>query len=263
MHLLTKVTSGVDVVRDGIKDGSVLVIDVRDSSAYKEDHISTALNLPLENLLADDSPRRVADLAGSLGVKKDVPVVVYDDAHGTMASRMAWTLEYTGHPDVTLLEIPYADWQGMGLEIDDAVAEITPVEYHYIINDDMLATTQDVESRDSDTLLIDCRERLNYMERHILGAISIPYRAFASPDNVLCNLEDMRRILNGRRIGSDSDVITYDASAGTLSGLAYYALKSIDVKNTRLYVNSFQEWQRLEKPTEKQSDANYWDLSEK
>jgi len=28
-----------------------------------------------------------------------------------------------------------------------------------------------------------------------------------------------------------------------------------------LYVRSFKEWKNLEKPTSKQEDADYWDLS--
>jgi thiosulfate/3-mercaptopyruvate sulfurtransferase len=48
---------------------------------------------------------------------------------------------------------------------------------------------------------------------------------------------------------------------GTLSGLAYYALKSVGLSNAKLYVRSFKEWKNLQKPTEKQEDASYWDLS--
>jgi thiosulfate/3-mercaptopyruvate sulfurtransferase len=48
---------------------------------------------------------------------------------------------------------------------------------------------------------------------------------------------------------------------GTLSGLAYYALKSVGMPNVRLYVRSFREWKELAKPIAKQEHANYWDLS--
>jgi thiosulfate/3-mercaptopyruvate sulfurtransferase len=43
--------------------------------------------------------------------------------------------------------------------------------------------------------------------------------------------------------------------------LGYYALKSIGMENVKLYVRSFKEWKALEKPIERQNDANYWDLS--
>jgi thiosulfate/3-mercaptopyruvate sulfurtransferase len=112
-----------------------------------------------------------------------------------------------------------------------------------------------------DGILIDNRERLNFLEQHIPGAISLPYRTLATPDKILRPKEDMRRLLENRGITGNSEIITYCGSVGTLSGLAYYALKSVGLPNAKLYVRSFKEWKSLQKPTEKQEDANYWDLS--
>jgi thiosulfate/3-mercaptopyruvate sulfurtransferase len=68
-------------------------------------------------------------------------------------------------------------------------------------------------------------------------------------------------MMQNRNITGDSEIITYCGSVGTLSGLGYYALKSLGINNVKLYVRSFKEWKSLEKPIEKQNDANYWDLS--
>jgi len=43
--------------------------------------------------------------------------------------------------------------------------------------------------------------------------------------------------------------------------LAYYALKSVNHPNLKLYVRSFKEWKNLKKPIDKQENAHYWDLS--
>ena len=110
-------------------------------------------------------------------------------------------------------------------------------------------------------ILVDNRERLNYLEQHIPGALSLPYRTLSSQDKILRPKEDMKRLLDNRGISGDSEIITYCGSVGTLSGLAYYALKSVGLPNAKLYVRSFKEWKSLSKPTEKQEDANYWDLS--
>ncbi len=71
----------------------------------------------------------------------------------------------------------------------------------------------------------------------------------------------MKRLLDNRGISGNSEIITYCGSVGTLSGLAYYALKSVGLPNVKLYVKSFKEWKGLEKPIAKQEDAHYWDLS--
>ena len=258
-----KITIDVDSLRSEIRDKSVRVIDVRRENDYKQDHITSAVNLPLANLLSDDSPERVLKIFNSLGIDDETRVVVYDDTFGALASRVAWTLEYLGHSDVTLLETTYSNWKSLGLENDSQTPEIQNKEHSMNLQPDILATSdylQSAKDRD-DVILIDNRERLNFLEQHIPGAISLPYRTLATTDKILRSKEDMRRLLDNRGISGNSEIITYCGSVGTLSGLAYYALKSADLPNAKLYVRSFKEWKNLEKPTEKQEDANYWDLS--
>lgn len=258
-----KTTTNVDSLRSEIRDKSVRVIDVRREDDYKQSHIPTAVNLPLANLLSDDSPERVLKLVNSMGIDDETPVVVYDDTFGALASRVAWTLEYLGHSEVSLLETTFSTWKSLGLENDNQVPNVQSKEHSLHLRPDILATSDYLEqSKDnSDVILIDNRERLNYLEQHIPGAINLPYRTLSTPDKILRPKDDMKRLLENRRISGDSEIITYCGSVGTLSGLAYYALKSVGLPNVKLYVRSFKEWKGLEKPVVKQQDAHYWDLS--
>jgi len=259
----TKITTDIDSVRSEIRDNSIRLIDVRRESDYKEDHISGAVNLPLATLLSDDSPERVLKLFNSVGIDDETSVVVYDDTFGALASRVAWTLEYIGHSDVSLLETTYGHWKSLGLENDSVTPEIQNKDHSMNLQSDIMATSDyldSVKTRD-DVILIDNRERLNFLEQHIPGAVSLPYRTLASSDKILRPKEGMKRLFDNRGISENSEIITYCGSVGTLSGLAYYALKSVGMNNAKLYVRSFKEWKNLQKPTEKQEDANYWDLS--
>ena len=110
-------------------------------------------------------------------------------------------------------------------------------------------------------IVIDNRERLNYLEQHIPGAINIPYLTLSSENKILKPKEELKRLLKNRNIPENAEIITYCGSVGTLSGLAYYALQSADYQNVKLYVRSFKEWKGLNKPIIKQENANYWDLS--
>ena len=258
-----KITTDVDSLRSEIRDKSVRVIDVRREDDYKQDHIPTAVNLPLANLLSDDSPERVLKLINTMGIDDETPVVVYDDTFGALASRVAWTLEYLGHSDVTLLETTYNNWKSLGLESDSQIPEIQRKEHSLNLQPNILATSDYLESakQRDDVILIDNRERLNFLEQHIPGAINLPYRTLATKDKILRPKDDMKRLLENRGVTGNSEIITYCGSVGTLSGLAYYALKSVGLPNAKLYVRSFKEWKNLQKPTEKQEDAHYWDLS--
>jgi len=259
----TKITTDIDSVRSEIRDNSICVIDVRRESDYKEDHISGAVNLPLATLLSDDSPERVLKLFNSVGIDDETSVVVYDDTFGALASRVAWTLEYIGHSDVSLLETTYGHWKSLGLENDSVTPEIQNKDHSMNLQSDIMATSDYLDSAKTrdDVILIDNRERLNFLEQHIPGAVSLPYRTLASSDKILRPKEGMKRLFDNRGISENSEIITYCGSVGTLSGLAYYALKSVGMNNAKLYVRSFKEWKNLQKPTEKQEDANYWDLS--
>ena len=258
-----KTTIDIDSLRSEIRDKSVRVIDVRREDDYKQNHIPTAVNLPLANLLSDDSPERVQKLFSSLGIDDEIPVVVYDDTFGALASRVAWTLEYIGHSDVSLLETTYGKWKSLGLENETDVPELQSKQHSLNLKPEILATSDYLEQskEKEDVTLIDNRERLNYLEQHIPGAISLPYRTLATNDKILRPKEDMKRLLENRGVSDNSEIITYCGSVGTLSGLAYYALKSVGLSNVKLYVRSFKEWKNLKKPTSKQEDANYWDLS--
>ena len=258
-----RTTIDADSLRSELRDNSVRVIDVRREEDYKQSHIPNAANLPLANLLADDSPDKVLKTAQSFGIDDETPVVVYDDTFGALASRVAWTLQYIGHEDVSLLDVTYVQWKSLGLENDTKIPSFGKKDHSLKIHPDILATADYLENakEKENVILVDNRERLNYLEQHIPGAINIPYRTLASADKILRSKDELKRLLQNRNVKSDAEVITYCGSVGTLSGLAYYALKSVDHPNVKLYVRSFKEWKNLNRPIVKQENADYWDLS--
>ena len=110
-------------------------------------------------------------------------------------------------------------------------------------------------------MLIDSRERLNFLSEHIPEAVNLPYTMLRADGKVLSKSDDIRRLLQNRGIHENSELVTYCGSVGTLSGLVYYGLKLAGLKNVRLYAKSFKEWKALGKPKAEFKDANYWDLS--
>jgi len=260
---LSKPTVDADHLRGQLRDNSVRVIDVRRAEDYKKDHIPKSVNLPLAELLADDSPEKVLKIAQNLGIDDQTPVVVYDDTFGALASRVAWTLQYLGHTDVSLLDMTYSQWKGLGLETDSADVAPSSKTHSVKLQPEIMATADYLEKakEGKNVVVLDNRERLNYLEQHIPGAVNIPYRTLASEDKIIKPKEDLKRLFKNRNIPENAEIITYCGSVGTLSGLAYYALKSADYPNVKLYVRSFKEWKGLNKPIVKQENANYWDLS--
>ncbi|MFL6431660.1 MAG: sulfurtransferase [Nitrososphaeraceae archaeon] len=253
-----------DTLRTLIRKKIVRVVDVRKAEDYQREHIPTAVSLPLAQLLAKDTPSGVVEVLESLGISDKMPVVVYDDTFGALAARVVWTFQYVGHDNTALLEMTFSQWKNSGLEIEKKMNTFPKTQHSLNVNYDIHADASYVEiaKEQPNKILIDSRERLNFLTEHIPGAKNIPYTMIGLANgSILRDPKEIKRLIDNRGISADSEVITYCGSAGTLSGLTYYALKLAGIKNVKLYSKSFREWKALGKPKEEFKDANYWDLS--
>jgi thiosulfate/3-mercaptopyruvate sulfurtransferase len=264
-HFKLPIVCDVDTLRSLIRRKSVRVVDVRRAEDYQTEHIPTAVSLPLGRILENDLPEKIVTFLEELGISDNTPVVVYDDTFGALAARVAWTFQYIGHDNIALLEMTFKQWKELGLETEEKQQRTFPRARHSLnIKKDIYVDASYVEAAKSQpgTLLVDSRERLNYLTEHIPGARNIPYTMVGSEDgSILRDAEELRRLIENRGITNDSEIITYCGSVGTLSGLTYYALKLAGFKKVKLYPKSFKEWKALGKPKEEFKDATYWDLS--
>ena len=269
---LPAVVCDVDTLRSLIRrKKSVRIVDVRKAEDYQREHIPTAVSLPLARVLENDQPEKIVPFLEELGISDTTPVVVYDDTFGALAARVAWTFQYVGHDNTALLEMTFKQWKEIGLETEKQQRSFPKARHSLNIRQDIYvdatyveaaaATTTTTTNSKPNTLLVDSRERLNYLTEHIPGARNIPYTMVGSQDSILRKAEELKRLIENRGITNDSEIITYCGSVGTLSGLTYYALKLAGFKNVKLYPKSFKEWKALGKPKEEFKDANYWDLS--
>jgi len=259
----------------------VRVVDVRRAEDYQKEHILTAVSLPLARILENDQPEKIVGFLEELGISDNTPVVVYDDTFGALAARVAWSFQYVGHENTALLEMTFKQWKEIGLETEKQQRAFPRATHSLNIKKDIYvdapyveattltdnntasttATTSSPNSKRNNVVLVDSRERLNYLTEHIPGARNIPYTMVGSGDGILRKAEELKRLIENRGITNDSEIITYCGSVGTLSGLTYYALKLAGYKNVKLYPRSFKEWKALGKPKEEFKDATYWDLS--
>ena len=257
------IITSADILRTLIRRNSVRVIDVRKEDEYRKEHIKTAISIPLATVLENDSSERIVQLLEQSGISDNMPVVVYDDTFGALAARVAWTFQYVGHLYTSLLELTFAKWKSYGFETEKKVNVFPPAKHSLKENKEIYATYDEVEKAKSEQnkILVDSRERLNFLSEHIPGATNLPYTMLGTADSILRKPQEIKRFMENRGISTDDEVITYCGSVGTLSGLAYYALRMGGVKKIRLYSKSFKEWKKLGKPIEEFKDANFWDLS--
>lgn len=263
LNNLQDVITSADMLRTLIRKNSVRVVDVRKEDEYNKEHIKTAVSIPLAKVLDNDSPERIVQLLEQNGISDKTPVVVYDDTFGALAARVAWTFQYVGHSNTSLLETTFAKWNSYGFETEKRVNVFPHAKHSLKVNNEIFANYNEVEKAKSEQnrILVDSRERLNFLSEHIPGATNLPYTMLGTADSILREPQEIKRFMENRGISTDHEVITYCGSVGTLSGLAYYALRMGGVKKIRLYSRSFKEWKKLGKPIEEFKDANFWDLS--
>lgn len=257
------VVTSADILRTLIRRNSVRVVDVRKEDEYKKEHIKTAISIPLAKVLENDTPERIVQLLEQSGISDKTPVVIYDDTFGALAARVAWTFQYVGHANTSLLETTFTKWKSYGFETEKKINVYPEAKHSIRINNDIFANYDEVEKAKSDQnkILVDSRERLNFLSEHIPGATNLPYTMLGTDESILREPQEIKRFMENRGISIDDEIITYCGSVGTLSGLAYYALRMGGVKKIRLYSRSFKEWKKLGKPIEEFKDANFWDLS--
>jgi thiosulfate/3-mercaptopyruvate sulfurtransferase len=253
----------VDTLRMLIRKEGVRVVDVRKTEEYQQEHIASAVSLPLSYLLEKDTPTSILDILQNLGISDKLPVVIYDNTFGALAARVAWSFQYVGHANTAMLEMTFSQWKNLGLETETKINSFPMKKHSLNINHGIHADASYVEAAKDqpNKILIDSRERLNFLTEHIPKAKNIPYTMLRSNGSILRSPEDIKRYIENRGISVDAEIITYCGSVGTLSGLTYYALKLAGIENVKLYSKSFREWKSLGKPKEEFKDANYWDLS--
>jgi len=257
------IVTSVDILRTLIRKNSVRVVDVRKEEEYKKEHIRTAISIPLAKVLDNDTPEKIVLLLEQSGISDKTPVVVYDDTFGALAARVAWTFQYVGHANTSLLETTFTNWKSYGFETEKKINVFPKAKHSLRVNNDIFANYDEVEKAKSEEnkILVDSRERLNFLSEHIPGATNLPYTMLGTTESILREPQEIKRFMENRGISTDDEVITYCGSVGTLSGLAFYALKLAGIKNIKLYSKSFKDWKALGKPKIEFKDANYWDLS--
>jgi thiosulfate/3-mercaptopyruvate sulfurtransferase len=257
------IVTSADILRTLIRRNAVRVVDVRKEDEYKKEHIKTAISIPLAKVLDNDTPEKIVLLLEQSGISDKTPIVVYDDTFGALAARVAWTFQYVGHANTSLLETTFTNWKSYGFETEKKINVFPKAKHSLRVNNDIFATYDEVEKakNEQNKILVDSRERLNFLSEHIPGATNLPYTMLGTTESILREPQEIKRFMENRGISTDDEIITYCGSVGTLSGLAYYALRMGGVKKIRLYSRSFKEWKKLGKPIEEFKDANFWDLS--
>ena len=231
-------------------------------AAYRRGHIPGAVWVDLDRELSAPaspkvgrhplpSPDAFAASMSRLGIGDDTPVVVYDDARGSIAARLWWMLHMLDH-EVAVLDGGIESWTG-SLDTDDvapAPARFTAREWpaDRIVDADAVDT---IRGRD-DALVLDARTALRYADGdpaidprpgHIPAARNAPWSGNVESDTGLVrSAGDLRRHYDDLGASDARTIVAYCGSGVT----ACHDLLALTIagfgERLALYPGSWSQW---------------------
>jgi len=243
----------------------LLIVDVRNASDYRKDHIPGAVSASMDswavnkNKLLRELPasRDLLDLMGSLGMKENSKVVVVgkgeSDFDRADAIRVAWTILMAGIKNVSVLDGGYQKWIKDKKPLTANQAPPAPGEYKGKINESAAVSKQYVLSRIGKSIIVDSRtpdvffgvtiESFAQKPGHIKGAVNLPAPWIFTKDGILRSQSELVSMANeviGRN--KSKEIIVYCGVGVYASVWSYVLTDMLGYRDVKLYDGSMQEW---------------------
>jgi thiosulfate/3-mercaptopyruvate sulfurtransferase len=239
----------------------VAILDVRwqltepdGRDAFERGHVPGAVYVSLEDELSDHSVagrgRHPLPSGGAVeaagrrwGIRKDVPVVVYDDWNRAGSARAWWVLTAAGIENVRILDGGLAAWTGE-LETGPVTPEAGDVS---VPHEDLYAgalPTLTAETVMAAETLLDARaperflghvEPIDPIAGHIPGACNAPSTGFLAGDGTFLEERDLARLFG------DIEGAGAYCGSGVTASVVVAALATLGI-DAALYPGSWSEW---------------------
>ena len=258
----------VDWLRTHLEDPVLRIADVRWSLAgppgrerYVAGHLPGAVFLDADRELSSPgegpgrhpvpSAEKLARTLGARGIGDEHVVVAYDDAGGSIASRLWWLYRHFGRDGAcAVLDGGIGAWTDAGLPLttippDVSAAQWTPGEPV----DDLVGTEAVAGLLDGPTLLLDARAAERYRGEtepidpragHIPGAVCAPFANNLGADGRFLPSDQLRSRYEALGAGS-RPVVAYCGSSLSATH-ALLALELAGIDGGRLYEGSWSHW---------------------
>lgn len=259
----------VEWLQANLNDENICIIDTRfqlgDPKAglndYVKGHIPGAIYFDLEKDLSGKVQQHggrhplpmleeFVDKLSAAGIDHNAKVVIYDDQHGAMASRLWWMLKFLGHELVFVLNGGFSKWCQSSLPTNSEVPIVNKKVFVPNIQDNMHISMEEVKERIQQqvSLFLDSREEKRYLGieepiDRVAGHIPTAKHAFwkdslSSDGTWKSKLEQEARFST---LQKETEIIVYCGS-GVTACPNILALYEADFSNVKLYVGSWSDW---------------------
>ncbi|MBC3541449.1 sulfurtransferase [Rufibacter sp. H-1] len=260
------------------KEKELILIDARQGpkalEEYQHEHLAGALHVDLETDLAAvpnnaahggrhplPSPEQFGAFLGKLGITPASHVVIYDDKSGAnAAARFWWMLKAVGHQHVQVLNGGLKAALEAGAQTSSGVSNPTEVApYPATSWQSPTADSEEVAQAagDKNHLVIDVRDAYRYLGEsepidpvagHIPGAVNVPLTGNLGPEGCFLSPDDLKQKYKAVLKDVDPENVIVHCGSGVTACHTLLALESAGLKGAKLYVGSWSEWCRSNRP---------------
>jgi thiosulfate/3-mercaptopyruvate sulfurtransferase len=255
-------------LRDHIDDPDVSVVDFRWSllggkgqDAYERGHIPGAVFVDLNAVTGKEGGGRHPLPTGAqfeqemqkAGIAPGTRVVVYDEAGGSIASRLWFLLRWFGHDAQAILDGGIGAWDG---PLEKDVPAVLAGAFRSREPDRSRILDFDDVRQLSGVALLDARAGERYRGEvepvdpragHIPGALSAPWVENLGPDGRFKSPEELRERFAALSVDAENGAVVYCGS-GVNATHDLLAMELAGLNNGRLYAGSWSDWSTRDAP---------------
>lgn len=235
-------------------EGAIFV-SLNDQLANIKDDFSNGGRHPLPDI------KKFAEVLANLGITKNSHIVIYDDKNGSNASaRFWWMLKAVGHEKIQILNGGIQEAEKRNFPMSSLDEKITKAQL-YEVTDWKLKTIEidQVEKilEDKNFIIVDVREEKRYnghvepidlISGHIPNAINIPFTENLDENGFFLPQEELK--LKYQKAFGDikAENIIVHCGSGVTACHTLLAIEIAGLEIPKLYVGSWSEWSRNNKP---------------
>jgi len=257
---------------------NTVIVDARGGAdafeRYRAGHLENALFADLETDLSRKSdnpanggrhplpePAEFGKLLGKRGISPETDVIIYDDKKGAnAAARFWWMLKAAGHEKAYVVSGGLDALAHAGFAITQEIPEAHATSEYPVLKWNLPVVNADYISKvaaDPEFLVIDVRENYRYIGEsepidlvagHIPGAVNIPFMSNLEEDGTFSTSEKLAEKYSNALAGRSPEKVIVHCGSGVTACHTLLALEEAGFSGAGLYVGSWSEWSRNERP---------------
>ena len=245
-----------------------VVLDVRwrlggppGADSYAAGHLPGAAYLDLDRDLAGEpgadgrhplpAPEALERALRAVGVRADRPVIVYDDADGSVAARAWWLLRWAGHRQVAVLDGGFAAWSADGHPVSTAPEGADPGDFEVRPGAMPVLDADEAAALARSGVLLDARAAERYRGEvepvdpragHIPGARNAPFAGHTGTDGRWRAPAELARRFAEAGVRPDAPAGAYCGSGVTAASVVLALEVAGHDRPAALYPGSWSQW---------------------